>query len=63
MNVSNVEDDEYETPILAYSRELDSLVSVSYIIKSPKEEGSFPPHIEDVMTHSKEEVENTLPPF
>jgi len=32
-------------------------------IRSPKEKESSPPHIEDVMTNSKEKIENTLPPF
>ncbi len=58
-----IEDDEYETPVFTYNKELDSLVSANYITKSPKEEDSSPPHIEDVVMDSKEETKNTLPPF
>jgi len=62
-NASNVEDDEYETLVLAYNKKLDSLISTSCITRSLEEEESSPPHIEDVVTNSKKEMENTLPPF
>ncbi len=62
-NASNTKDNEYETLVLAYSRKLDSLMLASCITRSPKEEESSPPHTEDVLMDSKEEIENTLPPF
>ncbi len=62
-NASNVEDDEYKTPKLSYSKKLDSLILTSCITRSQEEEESSPPHIEDVVTNSKKEMENTLPPF
>ncbi len=62
-NASNVEDDEYETLVLAYNKKLDSLISTSCITRSLEEEESSPPHIKDVVTNSKKEMENTLPPF
>jgi hypothetical protein len=46
-------DNEYETPVLAYNKELDSLVLISCITRSPKEEESSPPQTEIVMTNSK----------
>jgi hypothetical protein len=61
--ISNIEDDEYQTLIFTYSRELDSLVSANCITRSPEEKESSPPHIEDVVMESKEETKNTLPPF
>jgi hypothetical protein len=48
-NISNVEDDEYETPILAYNRELDLLVSTSSITRSDVEEKNSPPYPKDVV--------------
>ncbi len=62
-NTSDVEDNEYETLVFTYNKELDSLVLANYITKSPKEEESSPPHIEDVVMDSEEETKNTLPPF
>lgn len=62
-NASNIEDNEYETPVLAYNKELDSLVLASCITKSLKEEESSTPQIKDVVMDSKEETNNTLPPF
>jgi hypothetical protein len=62
-NTSDVEDNEYETLILAYSKELDSLVLANCITKSLEEEENSPPHIEDAMMDSEEETTNTLPPF
>jgi hypothetical protein len=48
-NVSNVEDDEYETPIFTYNRKLDLLVSTSSIIRSDVEEKNSPPYPKDVV--------------
>jgi hypothetical protein len=48
-NVSNVEDDEYETPILTYNIELDLLVSTSSITRSDVEEKNSPPYPKDVV--------------
>jgi hypothetical protein len=48
-NASNVEENEYKTLVVAYGRELDSLISTSYIIRSLEEEESPPPHIENAM--------------
>jgi hypothetical protein len=62
-NTSNAEDDEYETLIFTYNKELDSLISTNYITRNPKEEERSPPNIEDVVTNSKEETDNTFPPF
>jgi hypothetical protein len=62
-NVSEVEDNEYETLILIYKKKLDSLVSASCITRSLEEEKSLPPHTKDVVMDSKKEMENTLPPF
>jgi hypothetical protein len=62
-NASNVEDNEYEKLVLDYNKELNSLISASYITKSPKKEENSPPHIKNAMTNSKEEMKNTLPPF
>jgi len=63
MNASDIEDDEYNTPIFTYNKELESLISSNCITRSPEEEESLPPHIEDAMTNSKKEMENTLPPL
>jgi len=62
-NVSNVEDNEYETLVFSYNKELDSLVSTICITRSPKEEESSPPHTKDVMTDLEEETKNIFPPF
>jgi hypothetical protein len=43
-NVFVAKDDEYETPILTYNKELDSLILTSCITRSPEEEESSPPH-------------------
>ncbi len=56
-NTSNVEDNEYETSIFVYNKDLDSLVSTSCISRSPKEEENSPPHTEDTMMNSKDEME------
>jgi hypothetical protein len=45
----DAKDDEYKTEILTYNRKLDSLVSISCIIRSPEEEESSPPHTKDVV--------------
>ncbi len=58
-NVFDVEDDVYETPILAYNRELDFLVLTSCIIKNDAEEKNSPPYPEDAVTYSKEETMNS----
>jgi len=55
---SNVEDDAYETPIFANSKELDVLVSTSSIIKNDVEEENSPPYLEDAVMDSKEEMTN-----
>jgi len=34
-----------------------------HITRSLEEEESSPPHTKDVVTYSKEEMENNLPPF
>jgi len=38
-------------------------MSTNYITRSLEEEESSPPHIEDIMMNSKEEIKNILPPF
>jgi hypothetical protein len=53
-----LEDDGYETPILAYIKELDVLVSASSITKRDIKEESSPPYSEDVVVDSKEETTN-----
>jgi hypothetical protein len=55
-NASDAKDNEYETPVITYSRELYSLMLASFITKSLKEEESSPPHTEDVLMDSKEET-------
>jgi hypothetical protein len=62
-NIFDIENNEYETPIFTYSRELDSLVLANYITRSPKEEESSPPHTKNVVTDLEEETKNNLPPF
>jgi DNA segregation ATPase FtsK/SpoIIIE-like protein len=62
-NISNIENNEYETLVLAYSRKLDSLLLANYITKSPEEEESSLPHVKNVVTNLEEETQNNLPPF
>jgi Leucine-rich repeat (LRR) protein len=57
-NVFHVEDGAYETPIFAYSRELDVLVSANSITRSDLEEESSPPYSKNVMMDSKKEMMN-----
>jgi hypothetical protein len=57
-NFFDVEDDAYKTPILAYNRELDILVSVSSITRSDVEKESSPPYSEDAMKDFKKEMIN-----
>jgi predicted ribosome quality control (RQC) complex YloA/Tae2 family protein len=57
-NISNVEDDEYETPILAYNRKLDLLVSTSSITRSDVEEKNSPPYPKDVMMNLEKKTKN-----
>jgi hypothetical protein len=45
INAFDIKDDEDETPMLTYSKELDSLVLASCITKSLEEEENSPPHI------------------
>ncbi len=52
-NNFDIVDDAYETPILAYSRELDVSVSANSITRSDVEEESSPPYSEDVVTNSE----------
>jgi hypothetical protein len=63
-NVSDTENDAYETPVLTYNKELDIHVLASSITKSDVEEDNSPPYPTYVMTNSKEEManlENTTP--
>ncbi len=60
-NAFDIEDNEYETLVLAYNKELDSLILANYITRSLKEEESSPPHIEYVVMDSEEETKNMLP--
>jgi hypothetical protein len=57
-NAFDAENDAYETPILAYNRELDVLVSAKSITKCDVEEESSSPYSKDVMTNSKKEMTN-----
>ncbi len=57
-NVSDAEDNAYETPILTYNRELDVLVLANSITKSDVEEENSPPYLENVMTISKKDMTN-----
>jgi hypothetical protein len=43
-NVFDIKDDAYEKLILAYSKELDVLISVSSITRSDVEEENSPPY-------------------
>jgi hypothetical protein len=52
-NSSDVVNDAYETPILAYNRELDVFVLANSITISNVEEESSPPYSEDVVINSK----------
>jgi len=61
--MSNTEDNEYKTSILAYSRELNSLVSTNCITRSPEEEESLPPHTKKVVMDSEKEMTNSFPTF
>jgi hypothetical protein len=61
-NTSDTKKKEYETLVLAYSKVLDSLISVSDITRSSEEKESSLPHTKDVVTNSKEETKNVLPP-
>jgi hypothetical protein len=64
INAFDIKDDEDETPILTYSKELDSLVSASCITKSLEEEENSPPHIKKIVViDSTKEIENILPAF
>ncbi len=57
-NSSDVVNDAYETPILAYNRELDVFVLANSITISNVEEESSPPYSEDVVINSKKEIKN-----
>jgi len=58
-NTFNIEDDAYETPILAYNKELDFLVLASSITRSNVEEENSSPYPEDAVTNSKKETTNS----
>jgi hypothetical protein len=58
-NASNVENNAYETPILAYNKELDLRVSASSITISDVEEESSPPYPKNAMMDSKEKTTNS----
>jgi hypothetical protein len=58
-NTCDVENDAYKTPIFAYNRELDLLVSTNSITRSDVEKESSPPNPEDAMMNSKEETTNS----
>ncbi len=63
-NAFDTEDDAYETPIIAYNKELDIHVPASSITISDVEEENSPPYPTYVMTNSKKEttnLENTTP--
>jgi hypothetical protein len=57
-NIFDVEDDAYETPILAYNRKLDVFILASSITGSDVEEESSPPYLENVVTILEEEMTN-----
>ncbi len=54
----DVQDNAYETLVLAYNKELDVLVSANFIIKSNVKKERSPPYSEDVVANSKEETTN-----
>jgi hypothetical protein len=60
-NTSFTKEDEYKTPIFAYNIELDSLILTSYILRSPEEEETSPPHIKDAVTDLEKDLDNILP--
>jgi Leucine-rich repeat (LRR) protein len=55
----NTKDDAYETPILAYNRELDLLVLANFITKNDVEEEGSPPYPKNVVMNSKKETMNS----
>jgi len=57
-NTFDVEDDVCKTPVLVYNKELDVLVSASFITRSNVEEESSSPYLENVVTHLKKEMMN-----
>jgi hypothetical protein len=59
MNGFDVENNVYETSILAYSRKLGLVVLASCIIRSNVEEEKSPPYIEDAMTNLEEKMMNS----
>jgi len=57
-NNFDIEDDAYETLVLAYNRKLDLPILTSSITRSNVEQESSPPYLKDVVTYSKEEITN-----
>jgi Leucine-rich repeat (LRR) protein len=58
-NVSNTEDNAYETPISTYNRKLDLLASASNITRSDVEKERSPPYLEDAVMDLEEETTNS----
>jgi hypothetical protein len=57
-NASDVEDNAYKTPLLAYNRELNLLVSTNSITRSDMEKENPPPYPEYVMINLEKETTN-----
>lgn len=58
-NIFEAEDDEYETLILAYNRELDLLVSTCSITRINVEEKNSPPYPKNVVMDLEKETKNS----
>jgi hypothetical protein len=64
-NDTNVEDDPYETPTLAYNREMDQLMEEENVPEPYDEEESEGPkttHLGNTMTYLNEKIEKPMTP-